>query len=241
VVELKNGDRISGRISTRAKKTVRLQTPHGVLTIALDKIALIRRADGTEEVPGAPKPAAPLPPPPPLPMLRLTFAISGKTFWQAWDQAAAPEDRTLRLELRLDDRTMATWSDPRVDEGEIRGAVVNSFSFTPDALRASGSPGVKVLPPDLRPGRIHLPLEVPKGLAGERKLRLAYQWNAGSLGAPEWRDLVLLESPIALSAAGDNLVRVEQDRGRMEWSRKGMKNVETFRLALVLDTPTPEP
>ena len=45
-----NGDRISGRIVSKGRRTLRLQTPHGVLVIGLDKIDRLRRADGTEEV-----------------------------------------------------------------------------------------------------------------------------------------------------------------------------------------------
>jgi hypothetical protein len=242
LVVLKNGDRISGLISSKGKRTLRLQTPHGVLTIPLEKIDKVRREDGTEEsFTPAPK-APPTPPPPPvIPTLKLAFSISGKTFWQAWDEAAAPEDPTLRLELRLDDRTMAVWSDAKVDPDEIPKAVVNSFSFTPDALRVTGSPGVKALPPSVQPGRIELALELPANLAGSRRLRLAYQGNAGSTAAPEWRDLVLLETPLVLQMSEPNAFRVEQDRGRMEFSKKRMKSIETFSLALKLDTPTPEP
>jgi hypothetical protein len=241
-VTLKNGDRISGQIASKGRRTLRLQTPYGVLVIALDKIDRLRRADGTEEVLSAPPKPAPTPPPlPVLPTLKLGLAVSGKTFWQAWDQDAAPADPTLRLELRLDDRTMAVWTDAKVDPDEIPKAVVNSFSFTPDALRASAAPGVKALPPEVRPGRIQLGVELPVDLAGSRKLRLAYQANAGSLAAPEWRDLVLLEAPLVLSAEGPNAFRIEQERGRMEYSKKRMKSVETFELALKLDTPTPEP
>lgn len=241
-VVLLNGDRISGRIASKGRRTLRLQTPYGVLTIGLDKIDRLKRADGTEEVLSAPpKPAAPPAPPPPPPTLKLALAISGKTFWQAWDIEAAPADPTLRLELRVDDRTMAVWSDPKIDEGEIPKAVVNSFSFTPDALRTTGLPGLKALPPEVRPGRIELALELPIALAGPRKLRLAYQANAGTAAAPEWRDLVLLETSVTLSADAPNRFRIEQLRGRMEFSKKRMKGVETFELALTRDAPVAEP
>ena len=239
-VILLNGDRISGRIASKGRRTLRLQTPHGVLVINLDKIDRLRRADGTEELVAAPPAPAPTPLPAP-PTVKLALAISGKTFWQARDVAAAPEDPTLRLELRLDDRTMAVWSDPRVDEGEIPKAVVNSFSFTPDSLRTSGVPGIRALPPEVRPGRIQLALELPIALAGSRKLRLAYQANMGTAASPEWRDLVLTEAPVSLSAEAPNTFRIEQERGRMEYSKKRMKSVETFALALTLDTPGTEP
>jgi hypothetical protein len=118
---------------------------------------------------------------------------------------------------------------------------VNSFSFTPESLKVAAGPGVKAVPPDIRPGRIQLGLDLPADLAGPRKLRLAYQGNAGTLAAPEWRDLVLTEVTLALQADAPNVFRVEQDRGGMEFSKHHMKNVETFQLALKLDTPSGEP
>lgn len=240
VVILTNGDRISGKVMAKGRKILRFQTPNGLLQIPIDKVERLRHPDGKEEVlnaPATPPPAAPKPPPP----VKLVLAISGKTFWQAWDPEAAPADPTLRLELRIDDRPAATWIDSMVDKGEIPKAVVNSFSFTPDALKVSAGPGVKTVAPELKPGRIQLGLELPADLAGPRKLRLAYQGNAGSLTAPEWRDLVLTEVTLALQADAPNVFRVEQDRGSMEFSKHHMKNLETFQLALKLDTPSGEP
>jgi hypothetical protein len=242
VVTLTNGDRITGKILSKGKRTLRLQTPHGLLTIGLDKIERFRRADGTEEVLKPPPPPPPtLPPPPPPATLKLVFGISGKTFWQAWDQASAPADPTLRLELRIDDVPIAAWVDSKVDEGEIPKAVVNSFSFTPDSLKVTPASGVKGLPPDLRPGRIQLTLDVPAELAGPRALRLAYQGNAGTAATPEWRDLAVAEVTRDLAVEEPNVFRVEQERGKMEYSKRRMKNVETFQIALKLDTPSDAP
>lgn len=243
VVILNNGDRISGKVVSKGRKILRLQTPYGLLQIGLDKIERLHHADGTEELLTAlPAPAtAPTPTPKPAPPVKLVFTISGKTFWQAWDAEAAPADPTLRLDLRVDDHHVAAWVDSKVDPGEIPKAVVNSFSFTPDTLKVAADPGVKVLPPEIRPGRIQLGLELPADFEGPRKLRLAYQGNAGSPTAPEWRDLVLEEVTMVLGATVPNLCRVEQDRGNMEFSKRHMKNVETFKLALKLDTPGAEP
>ena len=241
VVILANGDRISGKVMAKGRKILRLQTPYGLLQISIDKIDRVRHPDGTEEVlstpPPAPTPHAPKLPPP----VKLVLAISGKTFWQAWDAEAAPPDPTLRLELRIDDRPAATWIDSTIDKGEIPKAVVNSFSFTPESLKVAAGPGVKTLVPELKPGRIQLGLDLPGDLVGPHKLRLAYQGNAGSVAAPEWRDLVLTEVTLALQVDAPNVFRVEQERGGMEFSKRHMKNVETFQLALKLDTPSAEP
>jgi hypothetical protein len=239
VVTLANGDRISGKIVSKGRRTLRLKTPYGTLLIGLDKVERLRRADGTEEVLKAPPPAPALPKP--VEPLKLALTITGKTFWQAWDAAAAPDDPTLRLELRLDNDAAATWIDDHVDEGEIPKAVVNSFSFTPDSLKVVAGREAKALPPDVRPGRIQLALELPPERAGSRTLRLAYQANAGAAGAPEWRDLASVEVALTLTLGAPNVFRIEQDRGRMEYSKRRMRNVETFQLALKLDTPGPEP
>jgi hypothetical protein len=240
VVILTNGDRISGRVSSKSRRTLRFQTPHGVLTIGLDKIERLIRADGTEEL--LKEPPAPAPPPrslpPPIP---LVLAITGKTFWQAWDKGAPPADPTLRLELRLDDAPVASWLDVTVEEGEIPKAVVNSFSFTPDALRVAATPGVKAHPPEIEPGRIRLALDLRHELQGPRMLRLAYQSNVGSTAVPEWHDLVLTEVAVVLRAGAPNNFLVTQNRGRMEFSKRSMKDVDTFELALKLDTPASEP
>ena len=242
VVILTNGDRISGKVLGKGRKTLRLQTPYGLLQITLDKVDHVRHPDGTEEVLNKPPSPAPLPvPPKPPPPVQVVLAISGKTFWQAWDAEAAPADPTLRLELRVDDRPAAAWVDATVDQGEIPKAVVNSFSFTPESLKVAAGPGVKVLAPEIQPGRIQLGIDLPAELAGARKLRLAYQANAGSAAVPEWRDLVLTEVTLGLRADAPNVFRIEQDRGSMEFSKHRMKNVETFQLALRLDTPSAEP
>lgn len=242
VVILTNGDRISGRVASKGRRTLRLQTPHGVLTIGLDKIERVKRADGTEELMKAPPTPSPTPAPRNLsPPVQLVLAITGKTFWQAWDAAAPPDDATLRLELRVDDRPVASWLDATVEEGEIPKAVVNSFSFTPDALRVAAGPGVKALPPELQTGRIGLALELLHELRGPRQLRLAYQSNVGNAAVPEWRNLVLVEAAVVLQAGVPNAFRLEQGRGRMEFSKRSMKNVDTFELGLKLDTPASEP
>ena len=240
VVFLTNGDRISGKVMARGRRLMRLQTPHGLLQISLDKVDRLRHPDGTEEVivpPPSPAPPAAKPPPP----VRVVVAVTGKTFWQAWDAEAAPPDPTLRLELRVDDRPTATWIDSTVEQGEIKKAVVNSFSFTPESLKVAASPGVKALSPEIRPGRIQLALDLPAELAGPRKLRLAYQANAGSALAPEWRDLALSEVTLVLRTDAPNVFRFEQDRGAMEFAKRHMKNVESFQLSLKLDTSSDEP
>jgi hypothetical protein len=235
VVVLRDGDRVHGKLVIRGTQRLRLQTAYGLLIIPLDKIEKIVRDDGTEEVLGAQEteaPPTPAPTPPPAPPVKLGVIITGKTFWQAWDpKVGVPKDPSLRLEVRLDEKAVAAYVDTQVDEGEIAGAVVNSFSFTPEAVTAVAGPGARVLLPETRPGRIVLEIELSAESAGEHKLRLAYQSNDGTKGDPAWRDLATTSLVVTLAAQTPLFVKVEQDPGGMEFRKKQMRNVETFRIA----------
>jgi hypothetical protein len=236
LVVLRDGDRVHGKLVVRGTVRLRLQTPYGLLIIPLDKIEKIVRDDGSEEVLNAPDEAgeavasaAQTPPPPAA--VKLGVIITGKTFWQAWDPKTLPHDPSLRLEVRLDERTVAAYVDNQIDEGEIAGAVVNSFSFTPEAVTAVPGPGARVLLPEARPGRILLEVELSVESAGERKLTLAYQSNDGTQGNPAWRDLATTALVVTLTQGTPLFVKVEQDPAGMEFRRKQMRNVQNFRIA----------
>jgi hypothetical protein len=232
VVVLGNGDRVSGRVVGRITRRVRVQTPYGVLVIPVDKVERILRDDGREDVlthPPAPTPAPT--PPPPLPA-RLVAVVSGHSFWQAWDPKAAPEDPSLRLEVRLDERVVASYTDVNLDPEDLPKAVVNSFVFSPERLFLSAAGEATVSPPEPGSGEISLPITVPAGLAGPRRLRLAYQVNDAGSAAPVWRDVVVAASDIVLTPGLATRVRVQQDRGTMEYTRRRMRGVETFRAML---------
>ena len=236
VVVMKDGDQVHGKLVVRGTQRLRLQTAYGLLIIPLDRIEKIVHDDGGEEVLGPHDPAAPTvaatPPPPPAFPVKLGIVITGKTFWQAWDpKVGVPKDPSLRLEVRLDEKAEAAYVDTQVDEGEIAGAVVNAFSFAPDAMTAVAGPGARVLLPETRPGRILLEIELPAESAGERRLRLAYQSNDGTKGDPAWRDLAATSLVVTLSKETPLFVKVEQDPGSMEFHKKQMRNVETFRIA----------
>ena len=235
VVVTRDGDRVHGKLVVRGTQRLRLQTPYGLLIIPLEKIEKIVRDDGTEEVLSASGPATPVataPAPPPPPAVKLGVIITGKTFWQAWDpKAGVPSDPSLRLEVRLDEKPVASYVDTQIDEGEIPGAVVNAFSFTPEAVTAVPGPDARVLLPENRPGRILLEIDLAAEIAGERKLRLAYQSNDGTKGDPAWRDLATTSLVVTLSKDSPLFVKVEQNPGGMEFRRKQMRNVETFRIA----------
>jgi hypothetical protein len=235
VVFTRDGDRVQGKLVARGTVRLRLQTPYGLLIIPLEKIEKIVREDGTEEVLNARDPAAPVataPAAPPPPVVKLGVIITGKTFWQAWDpKTGVPSDPSLRLEVRLDEKPVATYVDTEIDEGEIPGAVVNAFSFTPEAMTAVPGPDARVLLPETRPGRILLEIDLAAEIAGERKLRLAYQSNDGTKGDPAWRDLATTSLVVTLSKETPLFVKVEQNPGGMEFRRKQMRNVDTFRIA----------
>jgi hypothetical protein len=236
VIVFLNGDRVSGRVVGRITRRVRVQTPYGVLVIPADKVERIRRDDGSEEFLNARPAPAPTPPPPPA---TLVVVVGGHSFWQAWDPKAAPEDPSLRLEVRLDDRVVASYTDVNLDPEDLPKAVVNSFVFSPERLFVSAAEGVTVAPPQLTAGQIRLAIVFPAELAGRRRLRLAYQANDAGSAAPQWRDVVVALGEVVLAPSGAAGVRVSQDRGAMAYVKRRMRNVETFRATLEPEPPAP--
>jgi len=238
VVVFTNGDHVSGKVVGRITRRVRLQTPYGVLVIPADKVERIRRDDGSEEVLNFRPAPVPTPPPPPPPA-RLVVAVSGQAFWQAWDPKAAPADPSLRLEVRLDGQVIAAYTDVNLDPEDLPKAVVNSFVFSPERLFVTAADGFGASPPEPVSGEIRLPISVPASLAGGRRLRLAYQVNDASSAAAAWRDVVLAEGEVLLAPGKESRVRLLQDRGTMDYAKRKMRNVETFRARLETESPSP--
>jgi hypothetical protein len=238
VFVLLTGDRITGKPVLNGKRAITVQTPFGRLVIPRARIERIIRADGSEEVVNprlvvaaatpAPAPARSVPRP------RLVLVIQGQTFFQAWDgKSAATVDPSLRLEVRLDEEPIASWVDAKTDP-EIKGVLLNTFSFAPEDVAAFAGRGVELAPPEVQPGRAVLKI----GLAPQttrRKLRLAYQINDADVEHPAWRDRAEGTTEVNLRPESPTIVQVRQNRGKMEFSgllHRRMKNVETFQIDL---------
>jgi hypothetical protein len=233
VYHMTDGDRITGKTLSQAQGFYKVDTPYGRVSIPKGRIAKIVHDDGREEIldAAAARPARVEPPPAsPVPLM---LVISGATFWQAWSaKDGAPVDASLRLELSLDEDPVATYTDSKLDP-ELPGATANSFSFSANDVTLAGAEGVTVQPPETRPGRITLKIDLPSTTTGEKRLRFAYQTNEGSPESPAWRDLVDTLIHVELKPEAPNIIEIRQDRGRMEFSglgRKKMKNVESFRI-----------
>ncbi len=239
VIVLVNGDRVTGRVIGKISRRVRVQTPYGTLVIPAEKVERIRRDDGSEEVLSVQPAPTPAPPPPPPPPATLELVVNGAAFWQAWDPKAAPEDPSLRLEVRLDERPIASYTDVNLDPEDLPKAVVNSFVFSPERLFVSAGERATVSPPSLASGELRLAISLPADLAGRRQLLLAYQVNDAGSAAPAWRDLVLAASDVTLAAGSVVRLRLQQERGTMEYTRRRMRNVETFRATLEPEPPAP--
>jgi hypothetical protein len=232
VVWLRNGDRLTGTIVSETARSVRLKMPFATVLIPKSRIDRLVRADGKEEVLGAGLPvAAASPTPPPMPTARLVLVVTGASFWQAWDRKDAPPDPTLRLQVRVDEEPVATWVDAGLDPEDLPGAVVNTFAFTSGEEAGMAAPGVLLTPPEVQPGRVVLRIGVP-GAAGPRRLRVSYQVNEAGAAAPAWRDVATAAATTSLRPDGPTVVQLRQDRGRMEYTRKRMREVETFRIEI---------
>lgn len=225
VYVLTTGDRITGKKTGERQGSILVKTPYGALSLPRGRIWKIIRDDGREEVINTP----PEPPPPPPPPLRLVLVITGRSFWQAWPKDAAG-DPTLRFRVRLDGVTVATYTDAKADPGEIKGALVNAFAFTPEEVTYAGPDEVRVQPPETRPGRIVLRVELPAEKAGRRHLQVGYQDAAGT---DEASDLASAGLEVEIRPESPTTVQIQQDAGKMQFSGRKpprMKNVETFKL-----------
>ena len=233
VFVLVNGDRITGKSLSEGKRTFRIRTPYGRLAVPRAKIARIERADGSEVVINAP--AVPSPSPTPSPV-QLVLQITGKSFWHAWSKGDAERaDTALRLQVSLDEEHLATYVDQGVDDQEIKGALVNTFTFAPEEVELASSSRATLAAPETRPGRIVLKIALPPGATPTRRLRLAYQLNEGTVQERAWRDLASADAEIQLDPDRPLLVDVQQDAGDMEFSgfpRRRMRNVDTFQMTL---------
>jgi hypothetical protein len=234
---LVNGDRVSGRQVAAGKRNLLVQTPYGRLTIPREKVEQIIRDDGKVEVINAADEAAaalPLPE-----KTRLILVVLGRSFWYAWDPKESPQqDPTLRLEVRLDESVVATYVDAHADN-DIPKALVNTFSFSPEEIGREAGRGVSLPPPEARPGRIVLKIDVPDSMAGHRQLRLAYQINSGSANSPSWKDVAVSATSCTLNADAPTFLQVKQDPGKMEFSgmvRRRMKLTDTFRLDVAAES-----
>ena len=239
VFVLLTGDRISGKPVLNGKRAITVQTPFGRLVIPRSRIERIIRADGTEETVNQRLIAAPAATPAPavsrpVPRPRLVLVIQGQTFFQAWDgKTAAKVDPSLRLELRLDEEPIASWVDAKTDP-EIKGVLLNTFSFAAEDVAAFAGRGVELAAPEVQPGRAVLKIGLATQTA-RRKLRLAYQVNDADAEHPAWRDRAEATTEVDLRPESPTIVQVRQNRGKMEFSgflRRRMKNVETFQIDL---------
>jgi len=237
VVWLRNGDRLTGTIVSETTTSLRLKLPFATLLIPKSRIERLTRADGREEiltasplVPVGPSPKAPAPPAAPRP--NLVLAVTGASFWQAWDRKEAPADPTLRLQVRIDEQPVAIWVDATLDPEDLPGAVVNTFAFTSGDEAGLASPGVLLMPPEVQPGRVLLRIGAPAAVGADRHVRVSYQVNEGSETAPAWRELAAAGTTATLRADGPTVLQLRQDRGQMEFTKKRMRDVETFRIEL---------
>jgi hypothetical protein len=227
---LEGGDRVTGHTLAKRKRDFRVQTPFGLLTLPRDRVERVLWAGEREEWVRTPAPA---PSPTPEPTPELALVVVGQSFWQAWDRRESV-DPTLRLRVWVDGVDLATYVDAQLDPQDLPGATVNSFAF--DSVEISA---VSTSSRDVRPGRITLRLGLPAPAEGAgaapRRLRLAYQVNAGTRDAAEWRDAAATELEVPFQTGRETRLELRQDAGRMEFSgfgRKRMKYVETFRLEL---------
>jgi len=235
VVWLLNGDRLTGTVASESKTSLRIKLPFASVLIPKSRIERVVRADGKEEVLHEAVErvtvVAPAPPKPAVPTAHLVLVLTGASFWQAWDRKDPPVDPTLRLHIRIDEAEVAAWADGKLDPQDLPGAIVNTFAFTGDEAGLA-APHVLLSPPEVQPGRVVLRVDVP-GVVGEnRRLSVTYQVNEGSVESPAWRDVVMATATLTLRGDGPTPIQLRQARGQMEFARKRMREVESFKIEI---------
>jgi hypothetical protein len=237
VFVLTNGDRVTGKRLRSARGTIAVQTEYGRLDIPRGRVERIVKEDGTEEVIGG-RGGASAPAGRGGALARLVLIVVGKSFWLAWDPKRNPNvDPTLRMEVRLDGEPVATYEDTTLDPKDLPGTTVNTFSFLEGHFQMESAGGAVLGPPEVRPGRASLRIDVPFGSAARasRTIGVAYQFNSGSAEEPLWKDVVTAESEVEIRRGAPTFVLMRQDPGRMGYSgfpRKRMRNIETFSVVL---------
>ena len=232
VVWLLNGDRLTGTIASESKTSLRVKLPFASILIPKNSIERLSR-DGKEEILHESREqvtvVAPAPRVPAVPTAHLVLVLTGASFWQAWDRKDAPVDPTLRLHIRIDEAEVAAWADGTLDPRDLPGAVVNTFAFTGDEAGLA-APHVLLSPPEVQPGRVVLRVDVPRVVGENRRLSVTYQVNEGSVENPAWRDVVMATATLTLRGDGPTPIQLRQARGQMEFARKHMREVESFRI-----------
>jgi hypothetical protein len=246
VYVLTNGDRVTGKRVARTKRNFTVQTEFGRLVIPRARVERIVKDDGTVEEINAPGTAPDMPSanaaaPQALPRARVVLIVVGKSFWLAWNPKVNPGvDPTIRLEVQLDGEPIASYADTKTDPKDLPGATVNTFSFLEGDFEMEGAAGAVLGPPEVRPGRASLRIDVPfpSDAPPARKLRVSYQFNAGTADEPEWKDAIAAETTMTLLRGQPSFVLLRQDPGKMEYSgmKPRMRKIETFRLDLAPGT-----
>ena len=232
VVWLLNGDRLTGTIASESKTSIRVKLPFASILVPKSRIERLSR-DGKEEILHESREqvtvVAPAPRAPAVPTAHLVLVLTGASFWQAWDRKDAPVDPTLRLHIRIDEAEVAAWADGTLDPRDLPGAVVNTFAFGGDEAGLA-APHVLLSPPEVQPGRVVLRVDVPRVVGENRRLSVTYQVNEGSVENPAWRDVVMATATLTLRGDGPTPIQLRQARGQMEFARKHMREVESFRI-----------
>src|SRR5262249_44866549 len=115
---------------------------------------------------------------------------------------------------------------------DLPKTIVNTFAFDPETLKLRPAPGVLVQPPEVLGGRVRLAIDLPAGWEGQHRIHVLYQSNQGAEAEPLGHSLASGEAIADLRIAPGAPVRIDQARGTMEFTKKQMRNVDSFQVAL---------
>lgn len=227
VIYLVNGDIIHGELVSANNTSVTLQTKYGKLDIPKEDIKSIGdpEAAAAEETVVAAEPASV---DVPGHAASLSFNITGRSFWYAFDGTA---DTRIRMSLDIGSDHACSFIDSQPDtvDGDT---LYNSFTFSPDDAVLSGTAdGFECAVQKSEDGNIWLAVSLAAS-EGERLVRMTY--SVASDGV--WNDVISRAFSVEVAPGQHTVVSLQQDASALAYSglfKKEMKNLEAFQLQVL--------
>ena len=108
---------------------------------------------------------------------------------------------------------------------------MNTFAFTGDEA-GMAAPHVLLSPPEVQPGRVVLRVDVPRVVGENRRFGSSTRSTKPAPRARPGATWPWPPRPSPCAGKGRRPIQLRQDRGRMEFARKRMREVETFRIEI---------
>ena len=233
VIYLVNGDIIHGELVSANNTSVTLQTKYGKLDIPKEDIKSIGEPEAAAAAaPGESDEAVVAADPASMDVpghaASLSFNITGRSFWYAFDGTA---DTRIRMSLDIGNDHACSFVDSQPDtvDGDT---LYNSFTFSPDdAVLAETADGFECAVQKTEDGNIWLAVSLAAS-EGQRLVRMSYAVADGGV----WNDVISRAFSVDIAPGQHTVVSLQQDASALAYSglfKKEMKNLDAFQLQVL--------